>query len=238
MKIRIKLAKGQAVRFISHLDLVGAVEKAVRRAKLPVALSEGFTPRLKISFASALALGSTSEGEYADFELSEYVPAAEFRRRLNEQLPPAIEVLAAQPVASSSPALMSQVVAALYRVEGEMATSDQALAMNKWDKFLLQPEIIITKMTKKRTSQVNIKPLIIKAEFYPTGSVCHWRLLLSSGQQGNLRPEQLLQAFFDFADVAGEVKHIHRINLFVERFGQLVSPLARVRLPVEAGEVQ
>ncbi|NLG87360.1 MAG: DUF2344 domain-containing protein [Firmicutes bacterium] len=236
MKIRARIAKGEAVRFISHLDLVGAVEKAVRRAKLPVALSEGFTPRLKISFASALALGATSEGEYADFELSEPLAAGEFSQRLNKELPPGIRILAAQPVADNSPALMAKVVAASYQVEGMVTNADEVSLASSWDKFLQQPEIIITKTTKRKTDQVDIRPLIIKAQFYPN-DIYHWELLLATGQKGNLRPEQLLQAFFAFAHVQGEVSRIHRTNLFIERWGQLVSPLARLRLPDEVGEV-
>lgn len=238
MKIRVKMAKGEAVRFISHLDLAGAVEKAVRRASLPVALSEGFTPRLKISFASALALGCTSEGEYVDFELREYLAAPEFMRRLNETLPPAIAILAAQPIPDNSPALPAEVAAASYLVRGHFVTPGRAVIREQWDKFLSQPAIIMTKITKKKETEIDVKPLIIKEKFTQEIDHGNWELLLSCGQKGNLRPELLLHSFFNYANIKGQIHRIHRINLFIERFGQLVSPLARLRMPAEAGDDQ
>lgn len=236
MKIRAKIAKGKAVRFISHLDFAGAIEKAVRRAGLPMALSSGFTPRLKINFASALALGSTSEAEYADFELRNRIPVTEFTRRLNQQLPEGIRVLSASQIADNAPALMAQVVAASYQVTGKVPEIDQAMLASLWDKFLQQESIIITKTTKRKTKQINISPLILKTQFYPQKESSSWDLLVSTGQKGNLRPEELLQAFFAFAGAEGEITHIHRTGLFIERSGYLVSPLARLCVPEEVGE--
>ena len=235
MKIRAKIAKGEAVRFISHLDFAGTLEKAVRRAKLPMALSGGFTPRLKINFASALALGFTSEAEYADFELQDRISVAKFIRRLNQQLPKGIEILEARQVADNSPALMAQVAAASYRVVGSVLVPDETL-VSSWDEFLEQDNIIITKTTKRRQKQIDIRPWILKTRLYPGGERSSWDLLVTSGQKGNLRPEELLQAFFAFAGLDGEIKHIHRTGLYIERFGHLVSPLARLRVPEEVRE--
>lgn len=236
MKIRARIAKGEAVRFISHLDFAGALEKAVRRANLPLVLSSGFTPRLKISFASALALGATSEAEYADFELQERIPATEFTYRLNQQLPEGIKILAASQVPDNTPALMAQVSAASYRVTGKVQIDDDKLLASLWDEFLRQEHIIITKSSKRKKGQVDIRSLILKTRLFSGEGNSSWDLLVSSGQKGNLRPEELLQAFFAFAGSEGEVSQIHRTGLFMERFGYLVSPLARLRAPEEVGE--
>ena len=69
-KYRAKITKGTEIRYISHLDYAGVMERAIRRAKLPAAYSEGCKPHLKLAFASALSLGVTSEAEYVDFELT------------------------------------------------------------------------------------------------------------------------------------------------------------------------
>jgi radical SAM-linked protein len=59
MKIKAKFTKGPQVKYISHLDLMKTIEKALRRAQLPIAFSQGFNPHPKISLASALAVGVT-----------------------------------------------------------------------------------------------------------------------------------------------------------------------------------
>ena len=82
MKLRALLTKGEEIRFISHLDYAALIERAIRRAKLPVAYSEGFNPHMKFSFASALAVGVTSEAEVMDVELSRPVAQPEAWDRL------------------------------------------------------------------------------------------------------------------------------------------------------------
>jgi len=89
-KIRIVFAKRGWIKFISHLDLMRLFHRAVRRAGLPVALSKGFSPRLKISFNRALKLGIESESEEAAFEIDGPVNINEFNKKLQEQLPEGI----------------------------------------------------------------------------------------------------------------------------------------------------
>ena len=83
-KLRTRVIKGSEVRFISHLDFMNTLTRALRRANLPIAFSQGYNPRPQISFASALAVSLTSESEYIDFELTKDLDQAEFRLRLNK----------------------------------------------------------------------------------------------------------------------------------------------------------
>lgn len=69
-KIRIALQKGEATKYVGHLDFGRAVERALRRAKLPVAYSIGFNPHMKLSFGPALGVGIASESEYIDVEMT------------------------------------------------------------------------------------------------------------------------------------------------------------------------
>ncbi|MDP6686147.1 MAG: TIGR03936 family radical SAM-associated protein [Candidatus Omnitrophota bacterium] len=93
MKMDIRFSKKGDLRCISHLDIVRLFQRAVRRAGLPVKLSEGFSPRYKISFERALKLGVESENEKAWVSMQEYISEKEFQIRLNEKLPEGIEVL-------------------------------------------------------------------------------------------------------------------------------------------------
>ena len=87
MDVRIKYGKTEAGKFISHLDLSRAWERAFRRAQIPVAYSQGFNPHPKISFGSALAVGVTSSGEYLDVSLKKIIPLKEIKGELSKYLP-------------------------------------------------------------------------------------------------------------------------------------------------------
>mgnify|MGYP002234292450 CR=1 FL=1 len=82
-------------KYISHLDLIRCLQRAVCRAKLPAAYSEGFHPHMQTSFATTLPLGFTGTGELMDLELSEPLPCETVMERLNAVLPEGIRILEA-----------------------------------------------------------------------------------------------------------------------------------------------
>ena len=81
MKIRIKFAKTGVMKFVGHLDVMRYFQKAIRRAELPIAYSEGFSPHMLLSFASPLGVGISSPGEYFDMVLAEDMKTDEIVRR-------------------------------------------------------------------------------------------------------------------------------------------------------------
>jgi len=91
-KIRIKYRKGEEVKYLSHLDLMRAVHRAVRRAGLPITYSQGFNPHMKISWGKALKVGQASNEEYAEIHLEQLMPPKEIMDRLNATLPSGIEI--------------------------------------------------------------------------------------------------------------------------------------------------
>lgn len=80
------------MRFISHLDLMRLLARAARRAELPLFISKGFNPHPKISIKRALKLGVESDREEAQIILTQNLPADDFCRRMNEQLPEGIQI--------------------------------------------------------------------------------------------------------------------------------------------------
>jgi len=80
------------MKFISHLDLMRLFMRALRRARLPIKMSEGFSPHPKISLKRALKLGVESENEEATFVLREPISPEDFKQRLQEQLPDGISI--------------------------------------------------------------------------------------------------------------------------------------------------
>ena len=126
MKLRALLTKGEEIRFISHLDYAALIERAIRRAKLPVAYSEGFNPHMKFSFASALAVGVTSEAEVMDVELSRPVAQPEAWDRLAAALPPGVRLGRLVPYEGKAKSLMAAVDRAEYRVRVPYAGAEEA----------------------------------------------------------------------------------------------------------------
>lgn len=94
-KVRIKYTKGEEVKYISHRDLMRAFQRAIRRADLPIAYSQGFNPHMKISWGQALKVGATSEGEHAELQFEAFIRPSEAMERLNQELPRGIEILEA-----------------------------------------------------------------------------------------------------------------------------------------------
>lgn len=92
-RLFVRYAKRNRMRFASHRDIARAVERGVRRAGLPIALSAGFTPHPRISYAGAAPTGAASEAEYLELSLTEPCPAPEVRARLDAALPDGIDVI-------------------------------------------------------------------------------------------------------------------------------------------------
>lgn len=188
--IRFQFCKGAEVRFLSHLDLLRTMERALRRAQLPIAFSGGFSPKAKMGFASALPVGILSRAEYADFWFQEVLDPREFVVRYNAHLPGGLRVVKAAPLDPNTPALMAVIRAAEYElVVAEVKRDELAERLRRLmalDTFLLE------RRTKKGLQKINVRPLlweILELGSTPGGS----RLLCrcAAGQKGNLRMEEL-----------------------------------------------
>src|SRR5579884_25617 len=115
-RLRITFTRGEPLRFISHLDLMRFWERALRRAGLVVAYSEGFSPHPQIHLGAPLPLGTTGGAELLDVFLAEPVAPEEFLRRMQPQLPPGVAIDDAREIPLTLPSLQSQLRAAEYRV--------------------------------------------------------------------------------------------------------------------------
>ena len=115
-RLRVRFKRGGEVKYISHLDLIRLWQRAIHRARLPLAYSEGFSPHPRISLAAPLPIGVTSEAELMDVYLVRPVSAHFFPGVLSQQLPPGIEIQQAHPIAPNQSSLQAQVRFAEYRV--------------------------------------------------------------------------------------------------------------------------
>jgi len=118
-RLRVKLSRGEEIKFISHLDIMRLWERALRRAQIPLAYSEGFSAHPRLSLAAPLPVGVTSEAELMDVFVLKLVSPHWFTAAASQQLPPGIEILGVYQIALSMPSLQSKVRYAEYRVEVE-----------------------------------------------------------------------------------------------------------------------
>ncbi|MDP2953238.1 MAG: TIGR03936 family radical SAM-associated protein, partial [Chloroflexota bacterium] len=115
-RLRLTFAKKEEVKHIAHLDLMRLWERALRRAEVPLARSQGYNPHPFLALAAPLPLGVTSQNELLDIILCEPMSPDLFLQRIRRQLPPGIELLEVQEVGLKLRSLPSQVRYAEYRV--------------------------------------------------------------------------------------------------------------------------
>jgi len=118
-RLRIRFCRGEEVKFISHLDMMRLWQRALHRAGIALAYSEGFSPHPRISLAAPLPIGVTSEAELMDISNTKWVSPHFFTKAIGQQLPPGIEILQVYQIDLGLPSLQSQVGYAEYKVEVE-----------------------------------------------------------------------------------------------------------------------
>ncbi|MGH9247705.1 MAG: TIGR03936 family radical SAM-associated protein [Acidimicrobiales bacterium] len=166
MKVRVRFSKLGKVRFTSHRDIARIWERALRRAELPVAYTEGFSPRPKLSFGLALSTSYESLGEYLDVALSPAsdapVDVDELPTRLDPCLPVGIDVQGAVEIEPGTPSLQQAVVSCTWRIE-VMGVSTERLA-SLAAAALAADELSITRSRKGAEETLDLRPAVLSVE--------------------------------------------------------------------------
>jgi radical SAM-linked protein len=115
-RLRIRFSRGEEIKYISHLDLMRLWQRALNRAGIALAYSEGFNPHPRMSLALPLALGVTSDTELMDIVLEKFVSPHSFTAAVGQQLPPGITMSGVFNAPPTMPSLQSQVRQAEYTV--------------------------------------------------------------------------------------------------------------------------
>jgi radical SAM-linked protein len=161
-KIRLKFRKVGEIRFLSHLELVHLFYRASKRAELPLFFSEGFHPMPRIIFATALPVGMESLTEIVDIECEEKITPTEVMERLNQTLPPGIEIVDAEEVPLFFH-LSSLPYPSVYWIPLDRLLSKEE-AISKIKKALDEKEILVHQERDGKRRSVDIRPLIEKME--------------------------------------------------------------------------
>ncbi|MDR3085767.1 MAG: TIGR03936 family radical SAM-associated protein [Christensenellaceae bacterium] len=181
--------KRERARWISHLDLQRAMQRALRRSKLPLGYSQGYNPHVNLSFASALSLGLESLCEILDVELAAAGEPEAFMAALNTVLPEGLQILRARLVEDAAPAPM-----ALMRFAEYEAALPQTGLKEAVSALMASESVLAQKQSKKGVRQVDIRPMLFSLESAEEGAESRLKMLVLCSNADNLRPETVLSA--------------------------------------------
>lgn len=195
-RIRIRYAKRGRLRFTSHRDFSRAFERAVFRARIPMAYSSGFNPHPRISYAGASPTGAASEAEYLELALADVVDPEALRAALDAALPDGLDLLDA--VVSAGGSLADRLEASLWEIT--VSGVDEAQAAEAVSQLLATREVLVERMTKKglrtfdaRGAIVSLDARACDSRHVIDGSCAILQVVLRHGTP-SVRPDDVLAA--------------------------------------------
>jgi len=186
-RVRIRWGKNSQYKYMSHLDNIRLLEHTIRKARIPVAYSQGFNPTMRLSFGPPLPLGFTSESEFVDITLETNL-MPHIIESLKRALPKGIDVLEAKVVLSQAPSLSS----ALNRVEYTLPVENiggKTDLVNKVRGILQADALPIERVGKSQTTTVDARPAIYEIRVEGDTLV----MILGIGEGGYVRPTEVLE---------------------------------------------
>jgi radical SAM-linked protein len=207
MRMRVIFATDESVKYVGHLDLARAWERAIRRAGLPLSYSQGFHPQPRIQFAAALPVGVTGAADVMDIYLNEEIDPNAFLALLEPALPRGICPKSASPVPKDLPSLQSTVCGASYRVEVETDESDAAFCA-RIEAFLAKPSAWRERRRGDRLARYDLRPLVESIRYRgpcELGQAFDTNMRSEPGATG--RPDELL-AELGFAACARRIERV------------------------------
>jgi len=214
-RLRVLYRKTGRLRWLSHLEVVHSLERAVRRAGLPFAVTQGFSPHLKAAFGPALPVGTAGENEYLDVWLREYTDAAHAATVLAQVSPDDLSPTAARYVAGSEPSLTAALTIGVYSVELQGRELAPERVHTALEEVLAAGELTVASKGKQRvydlTRSVPKDVRVLDRE----GGVSV-ELAIRMGPEGSLRPEALVRAAVEPTTAEVTAVHTTRLESLVE----------------------
>lgn len=239
MKARIKFQKYGSMKFVGHLDVMRYFQKLFRRANIDNEYTKGFSPHQIMSFAAPLGVGLTSDAEYVDVELLSSDEPGKMIDRMNAHITEGFRIVDFHPLLereenTKNVTAMALVASADYLVSFKDGYSLDKTLLTKdafaaaFHRFMAQQEIVINKKTKTSEKAVDIKPMISfyafekksslesVAECYENGIKLY--LQLDTGSSANLKPELVMEAFFEYLSLPFEkfAWQVHRLEIYTK----------------------
>ena len=198
VKIQYQFTRSTPLRFLSHLDQQRLFQRAFRRAEIPVEYSQGFNPHPRMSFALAMSVGLTSDGEYGEVIVSEDIDVETFISRMNQVLPQGLEIIAAKICGAGVGSLSAALSKSVYQIRIKVVPgTDLAALAAAIETYLALPQILIQKRNKKgKYVEKDIRPFIESIAVFadPETDKVNVTMTLIYIEQQCVKPEQILES--------------------------------------------
>ena len=184
--------KGEQARWISHLDVKRTLERALRRAGLPLALTLGHNPRAKLSFGPPLPLGATGEGELLTLHLKEAMDPGDIKDRLGAKLPSGLEMVEVWHVPTyRKKETLGDIDVAEYEVRARGVVGIDELR-SRIEQLLHETELVVARGGERPERNVDIRPHLLNLEARElAGGDVALDMRLRTGSHGGARPHEV-----------------------------------------------
>ncbi len=193
-RLRVTYRKDGAARYVAHLDLMRTWERAIRRARLPLTYSQGFTPHPKLQLAAPLPVGTAATREYIDIWFDEAVAPDEVATRLTAVLPGGIGVVDVTQVDERAPSLQAASVAARYEVQYAPGAVDEPAAREALNALLALDSLPWEEARGEKSRSYDLRPAILDAEVRSGEGAVVLALRLSLRDGASARPSSVATA--------------------------------------------
>lgn len=217
MFFRAEYRVGPELRFLGNLDTMHLMERALRRAGIPYALSEGFNPHIKLSMGTVLPVGLWSEKEYLDLEINGHMEPAQFIQKLNQVLPPGLQIANCLEVPAGIPSLMKSINAAGY----VFVCNDPG---QTWlDEIWNSSSLPVKSRGKKKDVVKDLRSGLFRLELEKMDKkICAW---VSTGEPLNVRYDELLDLFESRGLPRSYFSDVYRRGNYIKQGDNFYSPL-------------
>ena len=211
--VRLFYTKTGSAKYISHLDVMRAFQRALKRSKIDFWYTEGFHPHLYLSFALPLSLGYESIAETVDFRLVAPMPYDEIVRRINAVLPTGFKAtVAAKPIMDAK-----KIRFADYKITFALPGKDKEKVLAAWYRCFSRENVPVVKKTKRGESEIDIKPHMKLSKLEHFEDRFGFNTRLASGTELNINPELLFEAFRNFSGLNPEDVSVTRTAVYNEK---------------------
>ena len=228
-RLRIRYAKRGRLRFTSHRDFSRAFERAVVRARIPVAYSSGFNPHPRISYAGAAPTGAASEAEYVELGLREIIDPAATQSALDQVMPDGLDVVDVVDIATSPKGALADLLTASDWIIDLPVPAEKAAAAV--EAFLGAEEVIVARMTKKGLREFDARGAVVRLAAAPRAGGSRLELLLKHGTP-SVRPDDVVTGLERIGGLRIGPEHgglplLTRLTqgIFDETWGTIADPL-------------
>ena len=224
MLLRAEYSVGVNLRFLGNLDMMRLMQRALRRAQIPYALSRGFNPHIKLSLGTVLPVGLWGEKEYFDIELSQDMEPQDFLQSINDVLPLQMSVNECINISAQEPALMKIINSASYR----FCIQKTEIDLQKIKAEILNSEAIIIKSKgKKKGIDKDLRPGIFKATVHKSPQFDIMEIWSSIGTPLNVRYDELLAALVLYGIGREKIIDIYRSGNYIKKGAKYSNPMKR-----------